>query len=251
MNKSNLMLHCGAEGKKTRDEISGVLLPPITDTYCPIGHLTLLELVEKSLGEIGFRFGEEAHGMTRDGDRYLGLVELLNGTDNEQHALVMGLRNSLDKSFGAGVSFGSMVFVCDNLAFSGERVLGRKHTPNILRDLPALVLAAVSQTKAMQHNQDLRFERYQEVSLSSYRADHLILQMLRTGVINTTRVQKVVEQWDEPDHDFGGRTAWRLFNATTEALKGVSLEKMPARTLQLQAILDDVTSFVPTVAVAA
>lgn len=52
---------------------------------------------------------------------------------------MVGLRNSHDKRFLVGISFGSRVFVCDNLAFTGDHVVKRKHTANLKRDLPGLV----------------------------------------------------------------------------------------------------------------
>ena len=244
MNSPNLMLHCGAT-EVARTDLSVVELPPTTRTYCPIGHNTFVDLVEDKLADVGFRFGTQAHSLTKAGNRYFGLVELLCGQENDQHAMVVGIRNSIDKSFPAAIAFGSQVFVCDNLAFSGEIKVSRKHTTNIMRDLPHLVGAAVMNTGLMRDNQNLRFEQYQDSKIDSRTADHLIIEMLRHGAINTSRVQKVVQQWDEPDHDFGGKTVWRLFNAVTESLKEAPLHDVPPRTIILQSVLDRAARFTP------
>jgi hypothetical protein len=242
--RPNLMLHAGADAVD-RVALSNVVIPPATKTWHPIAHSDFLDIVEDKMADVGFRFGDQAHGMTKEGKRYFGLVHLMNGTWSDQHALVMGVRNSIDKSFPAAIAFGSQVFVCDNLAFTGEIKVTRKHTTHIMRDLPGLVASAVSQTRLMSQNQDLRFEQYKETKISTKLADHLIIEMLRRGVVNTSRIEKVVGEWDEPSHDFGGRTAWRLFNATTEALKGAPLHEMPGRTITLQAIIDEVSGFTP------
>ena len=244
MKSPNLMLHCGAN-EVARTDLNMIALPPTTRTFHPVGHGTLVDLVEDKLADVGFRFGTQAHGMTKEGKRYFGLVHLLCGEENEQHALVMGIRNSIDKSFPAKLAFGSQVFVCDNLCFSGEVTVSRKHTTNIMRDLPGLISIAVGQTALMRDNQDLRFEHYQNSKIDTRKADHIIVEMLRQGAINTSRVEAVVNQWDNPEHDFGGRTAWRLHNATTAALKGAPLADMPTRTIILQALLDQVTGFTP------
>jgi len=244
MKQPKLCLHCGAS-EVERQALEGVVLPPTTKSYTPVGHNVLLDLAEDMLGDVGFRFGNSAHSLTHDGSRYFGLVQLLNGTEYEQHALVMGIRNSLDKRFPAGFSFGAVVFVCDNLSFTGENVIKRKHTPNIMRDLPDMIAEAVSSTKVMRDDQERRFEQYQGFRLTDQQADHVIVNMLRAGVVNTSRVEKVVREWDEPSHDFGGRTAWRLFNATTESLKGLNLHDMPTRTIGLQSLMDDVTGYEP------
>lgn len=244
MRTPNLMLHCGANEVR-RTDLGQIMLPETTETYCPIGHNTLVDLVQDKLDLVGFRFGVESHALTKEGNRYFGLVQLMNGSDNDQHALVLGIRNSLDKSFPAAIAFGSQVFVCDNLAFSGEIKISRKHTKYIMRDLPGLVEFAVSKTTMMKENQEARFELWQQTKLSDLRASQIICNMVRQNVINTSRVKKVIDEWDEPSHDFGGRTAWRLFNATTEALKGAPLHDIPPRTMGLQAMLDDISGFQP------
>ena len=243
MSNPNLMLHCGAAAVD-RADLSEVVLPPVTRTYMPIGHDVFLNMVEAQMAEVGFTFGNQAHGLTKDGDRYFGLVELQNCADSESHALVMGIRNSLDKKFPASVAFGSQVFVCDNLAFTGSEVVARKHTTNIMRDLPDLIKTAVGRTATYRDNQNARFEVYQEHMLSDLRAHDLIIKMLQCGAINTSRVAKVVEQWHNPDHDFGGKTIWRLFNAVTEALKGAPLADMPRRTIEMQRVMDVQSGYV-------
>ena len=231
-----------------RPALSNVTLPEATDTYQPIGHDYLVDVTEDCLREIGFRFGSQHHGLSHDGARYFGVVELLSENPNSDYSLTVGLRNSLDKRFPAGVAFGAVVFVCANLCFGGEQVIGRKHTVNIMRDLPNLIYAAVGGLKSMQHNQDRRFEVYQQSKLGDTMADHLIVEMLRRNVINTQRVQKVVQEWDEPSYDHGGRTVWRLFNAVTESLKGCNIQEMPQRTIPLQMLLDEQVGFIPLAA---
>lgn len=237
---TNLILHCGAHAVE-RSALSNVELPPSTRSYQPVRYDELVNLAQDALGDIGFRFANEAHGLMKDGSKYFGLMELTNGAENETHALVMGVRASLDKSMAPSFAFGSQVFVCDNLAFTGEIVLKRKQTTFIQRDLRALVVDAVGHVKVMRQRQDARFEIYQESHVTHVKAGAIICEMYRRGIVNASRLGKVIEQWDEPAHDFGGRTAWRLFNATTEALKGSPVFDMPARTIKLQGLLDTIT----------
>jgi len=58
-----------------------------------------------------------------------------NNESAADFALVVGLRNSHDKSFPAGLVIGASVLVCDNLSFSGEVRLARKHTYPIIATL--------------------------------------------------------------------------------------------------------------------
>ena len=68
------------------------------------------------------------------------------GHAQDDYGLVIGLRNSHDKSFPASIALGSGVFVCDNLAFSAEVTIARRHTRFIERDLPRVVHTAVGAT---------------------------------------------------------------------------------------------------------
>jgi hypothetical protein len=51
-------------------------------------------------------------------------------------------------------------------------------------------------------------------------------------------VPTVIKEWREPSYpEFGERTAWSLFNAFTEVLKG-NLPELPKRTECLHALFD-------------
>lgn len=240
MNTPNLVLHCGANAVE-RTALSGVVIPKTTESYKPLPYCDFVDMVEDQLQEFGFRFGNEAHALMKDGSRYFGIASLLNGKQNEQHALVVGMRSSLDKSIAPSIAFGADCFVCDNLSFTGEVVISRKQTRFIGDDIRPLIYDAVSNVTVMQQNQDRRFEIYQNTKVLSNKAGAVICEMYRRGIVNTTKLGKVIEEWDNPKHDFGGRTAWRLFNATTEALKGTPVLDMPQRTIKLQTLLDEVT----------
>jgi hypothetical protein len=58
-------------------------------------------------------------------------------------------------------------------------------------------------------------------------------------IVPVTRIPDVLSEWREPRHaEFReGRTAWRLFNAFTEILKG-NLGELPRRTQALHGLMD-------------
>ena len=226
-----------------RPALSGVVLPPETDSYKPIGHDWLLNLLEDGVREMGMVFGAEHHGLSHDGARYFGLIELRNGTGNVDYTLQMGVRNSLDKRFGAQVCFGAQVLVCANLCFGGAYMLGRKHTTYIERDLPLIIGDTLSKIPQMRIEQDSRFNSYRDFRLTDRNADHLIMNMLRVGAVNSARIEKVIKEYDEPTFDHGDRTVWRAFNAATQALKGVNIHELPQRTHALQQLCDQTVGF--------
>ncbi len=135
---SNLMIHAGAQ-RVDRDQLYASVekMPARTQTHTPIPHHVLLEQVARALKAAGYLLVNGAHALTPNGQRYFGLLELSNSAGGDDYSLVVGIRNAHDKRFPAGLAVGSSVFVCDNLAFSSEIVIARRHTRFINRDLPS------------------------------------------------------------------------------------------------------------------
>ena len=238
--KLNLMLRCGSN-EVSRDEIDAAPTPDPTKKWHPIPHNSLIDMLTNRLPNYGLEIVQEVHGMYKDGQRYFGMFQVGgDGIDiDADFGLVFGLRNSHDKSFPAGLCLGSGVFVCDNLSFSAEIVIGRRHTKNIMRDLPNLVSMAVGKLMQARVDQERRLDAYKETSITNIEAHHLIVQALRDKAINTTKLPKVVEQWHNPAHEeFNELNVWRLFNGFTEIYKSTSLTELPNRTTRLHGILD-------------
>jgi hypothetical protein len=128
--------------------------PKATETWYPIPHTVLLDQVEETLQHNGLKIVNQAHALGHEGNRYFGLLEVRNGDNAHDFSLVVGVRNSHDQTFPAGLVIGSRVFLCDNLAFSGEIRICRKHTRWIERDLPQLVEVAVGRLSDQRHKQE-------------------------------------------------------------------------------------------------
>lgn len=245
----SLILHRGAH-EVSIDQLRLAPMPQATRSYVPVGHYDLLEQVRTSLMGVGFRIQEETHGMVPDGSRYFGLMQIatgsFNGTAVERtgYGLTVGIRNSHDKKFPASLAVGSRVFVCDNLAFSAEVTISRRHTVNIHRDLPNLIQNAVGRIGKMRVRQEERFLAYQQTPIEDKEADHFIIQAMRNRVIPVTYIQDVVKEWYEPSHpEFDQSNLWRLFNAFTEVNKEVEPTALLKRTMALHGMCDAVSGF--------
>ena len=240
----NLMAHCGANYVERLD-LGKPILPACTESYTPIGHDYFVDLVEDRLNDKGLKISNSGFALGNDGANMFGVLEIAHAK-NDDYATVIGLRNSHIKWFAASLACGSGVFVCDNLAFSGEVTVGRKHTSMILDDLPTVIDEAVGQVIDLKVVQEARYEAYKGRMVNTMEAEFLIIEMMRRGVINTGRVEKVVAEWDAPSHrqfTDTGDSAWRLFNAATEALKGLSMNELAPRTTKLHTLVDEVVEF--------
>ena len=239
MQKCNLCLHCGA-AEVPRKALAAVPTPAPTETWRPIPHEEYVRQVEWELPRYGLDVVNAAYALTHDGGRFFGLLQVTrNGLENSEHSLVVGLRNSHDKTLTAGLVAGSQVFVCDNLAFSGEVSVSRKHTSFITMDLPGLIGNAVGRLLGLFQTQDQRVARYRATQLSDAAAHDLTVQALDARVICASKIPRVLKEWREPIHEaFRPRTTWSWFNAVTEALKGGGLHTLPRHTRSLYGICD-------------
>ena len=224
---SNLMLHCGA-AVVDRDVVYNVETPkPRFRTekrkfmHHPIPHTLLLETVEKKLEAAGLHVAEQTHALTKEGQRYFGLIRVDDpNVKGDDHGLVIGLRNAHDGSYSAAFAIGSYVFVCDNLAFSGEVLVGRRHTKNIAKDLPGLVDLGFNALVGERGIQEHRIEAYKAQEINDKDAHDIVVRSLMEGVFPISTLPKIVNEWRTPRFDaFKPRTLWSLFNAYTEVAK--------------------------------
>ena len=236
--RSNLVLHCGAH-LVNRAQVSGVATPAATRTWAPIPHSLLVEQVELALHATDLRVASQAHSLTHDGLRYFGLIQIQNSAQHPDYAWVLGLRNSHDKRFPAGIVAGATVIVCDNISFSGEIEIARKHTRFILRDLPVLTRQAIDRLVDRWYHQDQRITAYKNKMIDDAAAHDLLIRAMDADVCATRVVPRVLKEWRKPRHaQFEQRNVWALFNSFTESLKQTNLNELPHRTEALHGLLD-------------
>lgn len=235
---ARLMLHAGAQ-LATLAEVAAVRMPDATKTYQPIPHIDVRNLVVQELASQGLRVVEEEHGLFHGGARYFGVLTLRNGDNQPDYALAAGIRNSHDKRFPGSLAIGSRVFVCDNLAFSGEITISRKHTRFIGRDFPGLVNRACGLLGAHRVRLETRIRLYKATEIQDTVAHDVAIHALDSQVVPVTALPAVLAEWRKPTHEeFAARTAWSLFNAFTEVLKGTSPFELGKRTIALHGIMD-------------
>ncbi|MCL4202025.1 MAG: DUF932 domain-containing protein [Pirellulaceae bacterium] len=235
-----LIKHCGARAV-TWGELDEMRTPPATATWFPLPHSRVLESVVQTLDQAGFQIRSMELAVTPDDARFFGTLQL------QAHiapgvALAVGCRNSVDKSLPIGFCCGQHVFVCDNLAFSSDVVITRRHTRFGQAHFGEAIAATVAGLHEFRQNEARRIELYRTTELARDQANSLILQAYERGIIGARLLPDVIRQWRNPSHpEFQERTAWSLLNAFTEVLKDRQRQQ-PARaaheTITLQKLLD-------------
>ena len=240
MKTLDLTIHGGNHELVTVEKLAEVATPAPEKTWYPIPHARLLDSVRKTVEKSGLHVVTETHAIAKGGLRYFGMMQLANGKNPDDYSLVVGLRNSHDKSIVAGLAVGAGVHVCDNLSFSSDIIIDRKHTRNIERDLPTLIESAVGRLGDARRTQDERITVYKRTELADAQAHDLVIQAYDAHIVPVTRIPEILAEWRAPRHpEFKeGRNAWRLFNAFTEGLKESSLFQRPVATQALHGLMD-------------
>jgi hypothetical protein len=241
-----LILHKGAT-RLNHDELAAVATPEGTETWRPLGHWDFVGVVEREMSAAGLSVVSREYGIWKDGARFFGILRLApSGAEaHGGYGAVVGLRNSNDRAFAAGLCMGSQVFVCDNLAFSNEVVIHRQHTKGLLRDLPRLVSAGLSRLVVARQRMGERIGTYRVTTASDAQAHDFFVRCVDRQVLPVTQLPAALHEWRKPRHtEFEPRTVWSLFNAVTEVIKGSNVEALPRRTEALHGLADQFSGMV-------
>lgn len=231
-----LVVHRGG-WEATKADLAAVPVPEPTGSYFPVPYARYVEEVELHMPRFGLEVRSSEFALAREGAQMFGVLTCSNGRGATDYALAIGLRSSYDRSLAVGATLGSRCFVCDNLAFSGEVSMSRKHTVNVFRDLPDLIYKMLSQVSSMRERMDAEIAAMKARELVAAQAHHLMVEAIRANVLPASRLPKVLEAWEDPRHEaFTPRTAWSLFNAFTEIQKSNAPRAQMDGSLRLSAL---------------
>lgn len=249
MNDSNFKVYVGGKGAVVdRNGLANIPTPEPVGRWFPVPHMTLVTELETALQPHGMKIVAETFKLDKGGQRMFGMLQVGNckaaGDDFE---FAIGLRNAHDKMLRAGLAVGMNVGVCSNLSFRGEIVIGRKHTTEILTDLPLLMAGAITKLAEKWDTQGKIVTAYKGMDVSVTQGRDLLINCAKQEVFPRTQLMDVIDEWETPRHpEFKDRNLWSLFNSVTEHLKprensnGSTLWLLPNRTERLHSILDPV-----------
>jgi hypothetical protein len=208
-----------------RDELALVPTPPATATHQPVPHHEIVQAIVETLGFRHIGIVHDEYAVSPDGMKMFGVLDL----ETEMHGarFSIGLRNSHDKSMRLALTCGYRVFVCSNMAFSGDftPVLA-KHSKSF-----SLVDAISVGVDRMQRNFEpmrKQVEVWRQAELTDVTAKMIIYEAFIESELEVPKhlARRVHDCYFDPRHDeFRPRTMWSLSNAFTSAFK--ELEPVP------------------------
>jgi len=240
MAEATLITHRGGRDVLP-DELERIPTPSATETWFPIPHAQVLHAVEDTLAGDGFLIQKRRLSVAKDGSRFFGTLDLSNPITHGV-TLAVGIRNSTEKSFPIGFCCGTRVFVCDNLAFTSEIVVAKKHTRFGQERYLEGIARAVSSLDQYRESTARWIDQMKDWRLSSEAADSFILRSYEEEIIGARQLPLVLKEWRQPQFDeYLPRTAWSLFNAFTGVLGRTRESTHPAQaaltTMRLRRLL--------------
>lgn len=240
MATATLVNHRGAR-LVSFEELVQTPTPPATPTWFPVPHHQVFRSVSDTLEAAGFGIHQTRLSLARDGARFFGTLDLTTPV-SEGVSLAVGVRNSTDKSFPIGFCCGTRVFVCDNLSFTSEVVVSKKHTRFGAERYVEGISKAVSELHQYKEAAGQWIDRMQRWELTDDAANSYLLQAFERGVIGIRLLPAILREWRNPKlDDYRPRTGWSLWNCFTDVIGRTRQQASPAEaaasTIRLQRLL--------------
>jgi Domain of unknown function (DUF932) len=220
-----LCLHRGGV-RHTRAELATLPTPEATDTWKPVPHFELISTLIEGLEKHQIEIKREEYATSgNDHARFFGVLDLvIPGLAQPDYAMALGIRGANDRSMAIQATAGARVFVCDNLAFSGESgtvVLKKKHTSRL--DLSAVVPPAIDAYLERAGQFVVDINEMKNIELADARAKEVVYNAFIRDRIMPLRFLPAVHATYFDDREqrekFEARSMWSLNNAFTEVVK--------------------------------
>ncbi|MFI5222633.1 MAG: hypothetical protein ACHQX3_00060 [Nitrospirales bacterium] len=223
----SLMTHAGAE-RLTLAQLKMLPEPKrLGSLHAPVPHSILVESLEVEAMERGYDITKMELAISKDASQLFGVIDLVppGVVDVTERGTSIGFRNSTNSTLAIKIVAGSRVFVCDNLALSGDMIaVLRRNTTGL--DLETELREGF--LKFIQHcsSLDMKIVEMQIVAITDMVAKSQIFDVFNSKILPVHLFDDVSEFYFKPTDemtDCQPRTKWGLHNAFTRAMK-----KLPA-----------------------
>ena len=252
------------------DVVKALPTPEPTATHRPVPHWQMVEEVHAEIASRGLAVAKESYGITQEGLRMFGVIDTVDPAMPDGVGIAIGLRNSHDKAWAMGICAGTRVFVCDNLAFTGDVVRYRKHTSGI--DPKVVVEGVLDMVLTHCHQEGQWLAKLKDVPVTETEGKALFMDLWRGEVLPTPMVKEAFNLWEaaakephQPLHHilgvrdvdrgrpaggdgfamtvgelYGPRSLWSLYNVVTEVWKPLRNDNLVKRSARLNKVFGNV-----------
>lgn len=231
----------------TRQQIANAVTPAAhNQSYVPVPFDHFIDTTQRVLQDHNLVIANESYQLVKPmrNDRgekipngynhMFGVMELANMNDaRDEVGFAVGIRSSHDGTLANCLCAGSKVFVCSNLCFSAEYTDQRRHTTNVLTDLPGMIDGIVRQFPEAKLAQEQLFERMRDITLTEKQALWLVYKAYKAKALVARDIAPIMDEVisernfeqhanvNSQNERVDAITAWRLYNAGTQVAKAI------------------------------
>ncbi len=227
---SNLMTHSATlkARKVSFEDLAGLPTPQAMGIkHNPVPHATLVNGILEEIASQGFVPKKQQYAISGNNMALFGVIDLAPvGTgglvaDSTQHGLSIGFRNSVDQSMAIKAVAGLNVFVCDNMALSGDMIaLSRKNTTGL--DLAEELKAGFEKFIVQAGIMAKQVQVLTGHAITNDEAKVIIFDAFAAKFLPSRLLDDVADFYfkaSEQTPDCQPRTLWGLHNSFTRAMK--------------------------------
>jgi len=242
----------GAWGNETpRADLERITIPE-SATHIPVHPLDGMKCIEQAATLAGFTMSEAItytdSGMGKFATVWnIAHADILNEINGHAAVLRIFQLMSLDKSMRYRILCGHMLRLCSNeCILSGQTMLeaaSHKATKGLKGSFYQLIYGGIDQLFTSLQAQHAQAERLGKIDLSVPQQDHIIMELMRRGVVNPAGTAWLSDQLSNPEHDeFGEPNAFNLLQAVTARGRGRSYFKRSTNDQIALDVIDEIAA---------
>ena len=228
----------------TRNEVMAIASPERTKTWNPISHKEVINSLTTTLKNKGIGVVSESYSVKNHGKNIFGtfVLDIVKSGRN----IMIGVRNSISKTFAVGICGGIHVIVCTNMQFRGDNFIEfRKHTSGISYDELLEIENRAIDGVIDQGNSLIKWQD----SLNKFRLDDAKLKCitydaLDQGILPPNKFKAFQEAYGEELELVKSKhgTLYTFHGAVTRMNRELNLFTMSNRTTDLYNLCDQYTN---------
>jgi len=204
----------------------------------PVPHAVLIDTIHNEMDKREMTILREQFALSHLGKAIFGVMDLKSTQTDRTTSF--GFRSSIDQLLAIKAVAGTRVFVCDNLALSGDTIaFQRKSTTGL--DLPSVVAAGFDRFVEQSQILNLQIEVLSLTTISDIQAKTKVFDIFNTGILPVRLFHDVNRFYFKPTDeqtDCQPRTLWGLHNAMTRAARDLTPVRLFRASVELGRAFD-------------
>lgn len=200
-------------------------VPLRTDSYSPIPHSFFLESIMNQVNNTSDLETTSRRVYTNNAGTklvcFIGVKFRGMETDHDfELEMMIGGKNSYDKSMAAAIVAGASVMICSNGVIAGDMItFKRKHTGTIAEELREKTTEGIQLMKDNFNNLVLQVDIMKDYDLTpTQKAEIMGVMYFEEEIVTPNQLSIIKKEMKESEH-FRGNSLWDLYNNVTQSLK--------------------------------